>query len=163
MLTYMDIGEVRDELAALGPDGFARRYGRYFLVVTDPGKVDDFAGYVNTASRQGHDFGTDRSLERVMILPILPHKGGERAVIGREEEADIRIANAKVSKQHAYFLLQGGLLSISDAGSKNGTWINGAPLGADDPVPVDVGDTLQFGSIAATVWGLDDLLAAAQT
>ena len=70
------------------------------------------------------------------------------------------LPSGKISKLHAVFSMDGGLPSLSDSGSKNGTWLNGARLPAGRAVPVDVGDTIQFASVSATLWSIDDLVAA---
>ena len=82
--------------------------------------------------------------------------------IGREG-ADVVLHSAKISKLHAVFAMGGGLPSLSDSGSKNGTWLNGTRLPAGRAVPVDVGDTIQFASVSATLWSIDDLVAAVST
>ena len=157
----MDVIEIRDELESLGPTEFLERYGRYFLVLTDPDSLDDFASFVNTATRQAHEIGS-ANLDRVDIRPLVPRRrGADRVTIGRED-ADVELTHRKISKLHARFMLHGGLLSLVDAGSKNGTWVNGKLLSPEHPVPIDVGDTISFGAITATVWGLDDLKAAAR-
>jgi pSer/pThr/pTyr-binding forkhead associated (FHA) protein len=155
----MDGDEVRDELAGLGRDGFAKRFGRFFLVLTSAEEQDEFASFVNTATRDANEIASGDRLQNVDVRPIQ----GRRATsitVGRED-ADIVIRHGKVSKHHATFTISGGLLSLADAGSKNGTWLNGHLLDASGR-PVDVGDTINFGSVNATIWGLDDLLAACQ-
>jgi hypothetical protein len=160
----MDVDEVRGELEALGNEGFVQRYGRYFLVLTEPEAVDDFASFVNTASREAHDITSGKSLASVDVRPLVARKKGvDRITVGRDDESDIAIVNRKISKLHASFTVSGGLLSLSDAGSKNGTWLNSAPLASGEQRPVDVGDTVNFGSVSATIWGIDDLIAAVGT
>ncbi len=44
--------------------------------------------------------------------------------VGREE-ADIRIEDNKASKQHCNFYVQGDEIAVIDAGSTNGTFVNG--------------------------------------
>jgi pSer/pThr/pTyr-binding forkhead associated (FHA) protein len=155
----MDGDEVRDELAELGRDGFAKRFGRYFLVLTSAEQQDQFASFVNTATRDANEISSGKRLQGVDVRPIQNARGGA-VTVGREG-ADIVIRHPKVSKHHATFSLSGGLLSLADAGSKNGTWLNGSALDSKGR-PVDVGDTVNFGSVNATVWGLDDLLAACE-
>src|SRR5262245_58990795 len=145
MLSPMDVGEVREELDALGRDGFAGRYGKMFLVLTEPGHQEDFSEFVNTATRDINEIASGKKLDGVDIRPLQPRDGESEISVGREE-ADIRIRHQKVSKLHAVFSYSGGLLSVTDAGSKNGTWVNGNPLTKDKPVPIDVGDTINFGS-----------------
>ncbi|HEX9103619.1 MAG TPA: FHA domain-containing protein [Polyangia bacterium] len=155
----MHVDEVRGELESLGRDGFAERFGRWFLVLTAPDALDSFAEFVNTASRDSQDvLSGKRDLEDVDIFPLVPSRGSE-VIIGREG-ADVPLPSGKISKVHAVFAMGGGLPSLSDSGSKNGTWLNGARLPAGRAVPVDVGDTIQFASVSATLWSIDDLVAA---
>lgn len=53
---------------------------------------------------------------------------GEHAV-GRSSENAVQVAMARVSKRHAMLRIDGELLSVKDLGSRNGTEINGAPVG----------------------------------
>jgi hypothetical protein len=153
------VDEVRDELESLGRDGFAKRHGRWFLVLTAPDALDSFADFVNTASRNPQEILAGKSdLDEVDIFPLMGRHGPE-VTIGREG-ADVVLPSGKISKLHAVFAMGGGLPSLSDTGSKNGTWINGTRLSAGRAVPVDVGDTIQFASVSATLWSIDDLLAA---
>lgn len=155
----MHVDEVRGELESLGRDGFAERHGRWFLVLTAPDALDSFAEFVNTASRDSHDvLSGKRDLDAVDIFP-LRGKSGSEVTIGREG-ADVVLPSGKISKLHAVFAMGGGLPSLSDSGSKNGTWLNGTRLPAGRAVPVDVGDTIQFASVSATLWSIDDLVAA---
>ena len=155
----MYVDEVRGELESLGRDGFAERHGRWFLVLTAPDALDSFAEFVNTASRDVQDILSGKSdLDEVDIFPLVGKRGAE-VTIGREG-ADVVLPSGKISKLHAVFAMGGGLPSLSDSGSKNGTWINGTRLPAARAVPVDVGDTIQFASVSATLWSIDDLCAA---
>ncbi|HSN31551.1 MAG TPA: FHA domain-containing protein [Ideonella sp.] len=150
---------MRSELEALGRDGFIERHGKWFLVLTAPDALDSFADFVNTASRDSQDIlAGKRELDEVDIFALRPQRGSE-VTIGREG-ADVVLPSAKISKLHAVFAMGGGLPSLSDSGSKNGTWLNGARLPAGRAVPVDVGDTIQFASVSATLWSIDDLVAA---
>ena len=158
----MHVDEVRGELEALGRDGFAERHGRWFLVLTAPDALDSFADFVNTASRDSHDvLSGKRDLAEVEVFP-LRGKSGTDVTIGREG-ADVVLPSGKISKLHAVFAMGGGLPSLSDSGSKNGTWLNGSRLPPGRAVPVDVGDTIQFASVSATLWSFDDLCAAVAT
>lgn len=155
----MHADEVRSELEALGRDGFAKRHGRWFLVLTAPDDVGSFADFVNTASRDSQDILSSKgSLDDVDIFPLAV-AGRSDVTIGRDG-ADVVLPSGKISKLHAVFSMGGGLPSLSDSGSKNGTWLNGTRLATGRAVPVDVGDTIQFASVSATLWSIDDLCAA---
>jgi hypothetical protein len=151
------VEELAYELEALGRDAFRAQHGQHFLVFASRGLIDDAAEFVNTASRSGSDILAGRGRE-VDVHPIAK----ARVTVGRGEDSDVRIKHPRVSSLHAVFTLGGGLLFLTDAHSRNGTQVNGAPLAPDAPAPVDVGDLVQFGPVQATVWGLDDLFAAAR-
>jgi len=154
------VDEVRSDLEALGRDGFVERYGRWFLMLTAADEMDSFSEFVNTASRNPEDvLSGKRDLEDVDIHPLKPRNGRNEVRIGREG-ADVVLESGKVSKLHAVFSMGGGLPSLADSGSKNGTWINGTRLPAGHAVPVDVGDTIQFAGVSAVLWSIDDLVAA---
>jgi DNA-binding NtrC family response regulator len=49
-------------------------------------------------------------------------------IIGRSETADLRIDDALVSRQHARLSLEDGVVTISDLGSQQGTYVNRVQL-----------------------------------
>ncbi|WP_437747001.1 sigma 54-interacting transcriptional regulator [Sorangium sp. So ce1504] len=53
----------------------------------------------------------------------LPHEG--MLIVGRNDEADVRIDTAAVSRRHAKLIASGGEIGITDLGSHNGTLVNG--------------------------------------
>ncbi len=60
---------------------------------------------------------------RVFLLP----DGGE-TVLGRDEDCDVVLDDDRVSRRHAILASGGPDWSIADAGSKNGTFIDGMPV-----------------------------------
>ena len=72
---------------------------------------------------------------------------GVRIRIGRGRECEIQVAasdDSSVSRVHAELTVgPGGGLVVGDAGSKNGTFVNGELVRA--PVPVRLGDKVQLG------------------
>ena len=60
---------------------------------------------------------------RVFLLP-----DGGQAVLGRDEECDVVLDDERVSRRHAILASEGSEWSITDAGSKNGTFIGGMPV-----------------------------------
>lgn len=50
-------------------------------------------------------------------------------VLGREEPAQIRVNDSRISRQHLLLSVRDGQWVISDQGSTNGTFINGEPVG----------------------------------
>ena len=69
--------------------------------------------------------------------------GGTRLVIGRLTGCDICLADANVSRRHAELVLTGGIWSVRDLGSTNGTFVNGQPVAE---APLADGDVIEVGT-----------------
>jgi hypothetical protein len=65
------------------------------------------------------------------------------ALLGRGEQADIRLEDAFASASHARLVPQGDVMVLEDLGSTNGTYLNGEPLSG--PQPLHVGDRIKIG------------------
>lgn len=65
-------------------------------------------------------------------------------VVGRDDDAPLRIDLPVVSGRHAEVRLRGGALEIRDLGSTNGTFVFGRKVSEWTPVPLDA--TVQLGS-----------------
>ncbi len=61
---------------------------------------------------------------------------GEEKVIGRHEEADIRLADNLVSRRHAKIWEENGQVYLEDMGSNNGTLVDGQIIPKTEPVLV---------------------------
>jgi predicted component of type VI protein secretion system len=75
-----------------------------------------------------------------------PHSvalSGERTVVGRSPEADVRLDDEAVSWNHLEIERRGDVLMATDLDSRNGTALNGEPL--DRPRRLRDGDTLIVG------------------
>ncbi len=79
---------------------------------------------------------------------ILPRTG--ELVIGRGEEAGVRIDHATVSRRHATLLL-GEEVKIVDHGSFNGTSIGGKKLSPNVPVPLGLATIAELGETMVVV------------
>jgi predicted component of type VI protein secretion system len=69
---------------------------------------------------------------------------GERTVVGRSPEAEVRLEDDAVSWNHLEIERRGEVLMATDLDSRNGTALNGEPL--DRPRRLRDGDTLVVGS-----------------
>src|SRR5262249_43173892 len=70
----------------------------------------------------------------------------DRVFVGRTANSDIVIDDGRVSKLHAYFQrVEGGELRVVDAGSTNGTRVNGERIAPNTPTPVAFGAVVAFG------------------
>lgn len=67
---------------------------------------------------------------------------GEVLVVGREDDADIRIDEPLVSRAHARLERRGDGWVVQDLGSTNLTRVNGEPVGEQ---PLSDGDEVRFG------------------
>jgi predicted component of type VI protein secretion system len=70
--------------------------------------------------------------------------------IGRSAGNDIRIEDPSISGTHAQLLVRGSKVAIRDAGSTNGTFINGMPVKQGEIQP---GQILRLGWVEMTVMG----------
>ncbi len=74
----------------------------------------------------------------------IPLPEGE-TVVGREPGLGLSLtAETTVSRRHASLIRSGNEVTVSDLGSSNGTFVNGAQL--QSPVVLRSGDSVQFGS-----------------
>jgi hypothetical protein len=74
-----------------------------------------------------------------------------RVSVGRAPNKDIVLRHESVSKFHAWFELdESGAFYVTDAGSKNATWLNGKPI-VTDAKSVQAGDSLRFGRVDTIV------------
>jgi pSer/pThr/pTyr-binding forkhead associated (FHA) protein len=72
----------------------------------------------------------------------IPLQQGE-TVVGRSPHCAVVINNRRVSRQHCSLRLAGDVLEVSDLGSSNGTWVNGAPV--TQPTRLSAGDLVELG------------------
>lgn len=68
---------------------------------------------------------------------------GEGAVMGRGDQAEIRLEDPFASSRHARLVRQGGVIVLEDLGSTNGTYLNEELLGG--PQPLHAGDRVRIG------------------
>ena len=94
------------------------------------------------------------------VLPIDLH-AGEIMLIGHGDVTDAAIGNVDltafdaeeygVDSYHAAFLLENGRLEITDAGSSNGTFVNGQKVSSNEWIPLNAGDELRLGGLVMTL------------
>lgn len=78
---------------------------------------------------------------RPAALP-LPDSG---SVVGRDWLARNGLADTEVSGAHVRIDRAGGAFNVADAGSRNGTWVNGCRLAKGDLTALESGATLRLG------------------
>ncbi|HEU4978561.1 MAG TPA: FHA domain-containing protein [Solirubrobacteraceae bacterium] len=75
--------------------------------------------------------------------PGMEYDVGEGAVMGRGDQAEIRLEDPFASSRHARLLRQGGIVVLEDLGSTNGTYLNEELV--TGPQPLHSGDRLRIG------------------
>jgi DNA-binding winged helix-turn-helix (wHTH) protein len=84
---------------------------------------------------------TPRVLWERRVIPLVE---GEN-VLGRDEQATVRIEAPGVSRRHALVRVAGGKATLEDLGSKNGTFLAGKPV--QSPTPLTDGATFSLGRV----------------
>jgi hypothetical protein len=74
----------------------------------------------------------------------IPDKGSW--VVGRGEEATLRVSHHSVSRLHARLIASPEGLSVEDLGSSNGTFVAGKRIAKGAVTPVPVGTLVEIGS-----------------
>ncbi len=92
--------------------------------------------------RTGPDVGTHAVLA-----------AGATVMIGRDPAAQLPLTDSRVSNQHASVTLDGGVVTVRDLGSANGTLLNGVPVRGRVPVPsgaeIQVGESVLVATLGA--------------
>src|SRR5262245_2589628 len=70
---------------------------------------------------------------------------GPEVLIGRDEDAGIRIGSDDVSREHCLLTPTEHGVTVRDLDSRNGTFIDGVPLGANEDALLSVGSSLTVG------------------
>lgn len=76
-------------------------------------------------------------------------------LIGRGQSCLVRLADRRVSSEHAALSYKAGAWRVRDLGSRNGTWVDGDRLDPGEERGLTVGSRLGFAS-EATTWQLVD-------
>ena len=133
--------------AALAPAERAKRHGDAFLVLM-PGVLSRRVADVATALVTGAEAG-DLAPAGFRICPVRRRDQAEGATItvGRTGDNDVVIAHVSVSKLHANLRRYREVYVLQDQGSRNGTFLDEAPVAArGKPQLVRTGNRIRFGS-----------------
>ena len=101
---------------------------------------------IYSASGNGAEGGDDPRLvvERAPgHVPGMEYEVGEGAILGRGDQAEIRLEDPFASSRHARLVRQGGVVVLEDLGSTNGTYLNEELLSG--PQPLHPGDRVRIG------------------
>jgi hypothetical protein len=157
------IGELRERFAdgSLAQESFvlrvdavlrARRHGELAELLADlPGpRVPAVRAVLGQLARARRDAlrRIARYLQPQPPALMLPSVAGS-FTIGRDSACDLVLADMTVSRTHAGLRREAGGWLLSDAGSTNGTRLNGWRV--TQPVPVQAGDQVTFGAMTLVV------------
>lgn len=70
-------------------------------------------------------------------------------IVGRDEECDVYLNDASVSRHHARISVSADGIAVDDTDSKNGTRVNGKRI--TEVTTLADGDQIEFGSVATTL------------
>jgi hypothetical protein len=76
-------------------------------------------------------------------VPGMEYEVGEGAVMGRGDQAEIRLEDPFASSRHARLTRQGAAIVLEDLNSTNGTYLNEELLSG--PQPLHAGDRVRIG------------------
>jgi pSer/pThr/pTyr-binding forkhead associated (FHA) protein len=79
------------------------------------------------------------------VIPL----AGPKFKIGRGETCHLRPNSEQVSREHAEFSIDGGVVTVADLGSRNGTLVNGKAL--TEPCVLKDGNLVQVGPLTFAV------------
>ena len=93
-----------------------------------------------------------------LAIELAGKDGGAEVRLGRDTGCDLVVDDATLSRVHLVLRRDGrGAWSVQDAGSRNGTKIDGAPAKA--PLPVREGSVIEAGAVRLTYHGSAGLYA----
>jgi hypothetical protein len=144
-------------LAATAPAVFVR----YRALAPDPAPtptptIDQLDAEVDETMPHGKFTPEPVEME---LYPLAKKPGAsfpDRITIGRTSNNDVVIADASVSRLHAY-VRQADDWIVADAGSKNGSWLGGGVLEPRREAPLSPGAMVRFGDVQLTFHRSEDL------
>ena len=81
----------------------------------------------------------------------------EMITLGRTANHDLSLVDSSVSRFHLYFQQKDEGWVVCDAGSRNGTSLNGDELVKREPTPIASSGSLKIGSLKGTFLEVDAL------
>lgn len=113
----------------------------------------------DAASQEPPDAGTVHLLfdgaKGVRSVALRFKQSGSRwqTIIGRSQNADVKLEDGSVSGRHASLFFGGGLCYLEDLKSTNGTWMGEDQLASEEPTPLATDQWLRFGGVDALFLG----------
>ena len=147
-----------DVVRSLSQREFVKRHPGFFLLSTsDPAELSTLFQTMVVAKDDKSPNRASRSAGRRAFEVRWIHKAEgsteepDHVTVGRASQCDITFRHPSVSKLHARFKVEKNKLWIIDAGSRNGTSVNGQQITGDKPHDLVQRDRVQFGSVSCMV------------
>jgi hypothetical protein len=143
------VSDYADELTAVGDSAFVQTHPHSVLVVT--GVVGALAEHV-ALNKTLVTEPAGLSVQAVVgligrVFPLVKGKYSSPGPIsvGRTPDNDVTIPESSISARHCFLRVLGAEISLTDAGSTNGTLVNGVKLAAKKAQTVVEGDVITLG------------------
>jgi len=167
----LDVRELQRRAGAYRPEEFERRYrGLFFVGAMAPLPTQSDHGFERGSTlndleamprRRARDPGSDDEVPFVLRIRKTERNHATHHIsVGRAANNDVILLHPTVSKLHALLVVEPdaeglrlGRLLLQDAGSSNGTRVNGVaaqPLGRS-ATPIAPGDQIVFGHVTCTL------------
>ena len=120
-------------------------FWRYVLrnIIGGTGGTGGTEGIVPPFHPEVYTFQTPQGVFPVRFADIV---GGRIITVGRSRSCTLQLADEQVSKQHGIISVVNGVLSFTDTGSSNGTYINGHRIPVNQPYPIQCGTCIRVGN-----------------
>jgi hypothetical protein len=163
----LPIERFREDADRLSADEFDSRHGSAFLLLSATSLTQPKSGTATEVNLL--DFGeADGAGERTagLSVQVFPVRAATESLthlvtVGRTSRNDLTIPDISVSRFHAFFRrTPDGRFQLHDAGSTNGTTVNGISVRtkeAGPPTDLETGDNVRFGQIDVTFLKADAL------
>ena len=163
----LPIERFREDAEQLSADEFDRRHGTAFLLLSATSLKQPKSGTateVNLLDLGGADEAGERTAG--ISLQVFPIRAATNSLthlvtVGRTSRNDLTIPDISVSRFHAFFRrTPDDRIQLHDAGSTNGTTVNGLSVctkEAGPPTDLNTGDNVRFGQIDVTFLEADAL------
>jgi pSer/pThr/pTyr-binding forkhead associated (FHA) protein len=110
-----------------------------------PPSEDETTGSINTRLDTDDPFAVTVVIQVEKSDRLVTIEDGGEVLLGRDPSSPVAdICNDNVSRRHAILHSSGGIVTVTDERSTNGTFVNGQRLAAKEKRPLNAGDCIQL-------------------
>jgi hypothetical protein len=139
---------------------FSSRYKCFFLCSdTQPARPEGPQAtqlFTNERTTTYNEAPTGAPLLVAPLIKVQSHFPS-MITVGRTQNNDVVVPDTSISKFHAYFRIDKGIVEVADAQSRNGTFLGQRRLEPKQPVSIKPGEKVRF---ARVTFQLCDAVAA---